>query len=115
MEPLRDYDSRHGPALGLFERTVYPTGHCPIAPGDLIMLFTDGIYEVNNSRGEEFGRERLMASVSRRMALPSDRLFDELLDEAQRFAGVREFDDDVCLVGVEVTQVGLDDSLATGI
>lgn len=102
VEPLKIHDARHGPALGLFEKTAYANCHCGLVPGDLLMVFTDGIFEVNNESGEEFGQRRLMDAVRRRAQLPADRLFDELLTEAQRFAGTAEFQDDVCLVGVDV-------------
>jgi len=72
-----------------------------LTTGDLIMLYTDGIYEVSDPHGEEFGQERLLAAVQRRVHLPDQVLFDELLREVQRFSGTKEFQDDVCLVGVE--------------
>jgi len=99
--PLKNYDSRHGPALGLFEKTDYPTCRCPLAPGDLIFLFTDGIYEVTNEQGEEFGQERLLQAVRKRIQLPAEQLFGQLLADVQGFSGSPEFEDDVCLVGVE--------------
>jgi phosphoserine phosphatase RsbU/P len=106
VEPLRIYDSRHGPALGLFERSIYPTCRCPIAAGDLLMLFTDGIYELDND-GEEFGQDRLLATVREHVHLGADELFDELLDVVQAFSGRKEFEDDVCLVGMEVARLGV--------
>jgi sigma-B regulation protein RsbU (phosphoserine phosphatase) len=102
VQTLKFYDSRHGPALGLFERTDYPTCHCPIAPNDLIFLYTDGIYEITNAPGEEFGQRRLLEAVGRGIQLPAEELFSDLLSEAQKFSGTTEFEDDVCLVGVEV-------------
>lgn len=101
VRPLKEYDSRHGPALGLFEKTDYPTCRCPFAPNDLIFLFTDGIYEVTNAGGEEFGQERLLEVVRKRLRMPAEQLFSELLEQVQNFSGSREFEDDVCLVGVE--------------
>jgi sigma-B regulation protein RsbU (phosphoserine phosphatase) len=101
VHPLKDYDPRHGPALGLFEKTDYPTCRCPLAPGDLIFLFTDGIYEVTNGHGDEFGQERLLQAVHRRIDFPADQIFSELLAEVQDFSGSSEFSDDVCLLGVE--------------
>jgi sigma-B regulation protein RsbU (phosphoserine phosphatase) len=103
VRPLKFYDPRHGPALGLFERTDYPTCQCPLAPNDLIFLFTDGIYEVTNKQGGEFGQERLLEAVRRRIQLSAEQLFTELLSEVQTFSGGNEFEDDVCLVGVEMT------------
>ena len=102
VRPLKVYDSRHGPALGLFERTNYTTCRCPLAPGDLIFLFTDGVYEVTNAQGEEFGQEKLLDVVRRRIRFPAEQLFTELLSEVQKFSGGEEFEDDVCLVGLEV-------------
>lgn len=99
--PLKHYDPQHGPALGLFEKTDYGTSRCPFAPNDFVFLFTDGIYEVTNSDGEEFSQERLLQAVRKRIQLPPDHLFSELLAEVQGFSGSREFEDDVCLVGVE--------------
>lgn len=104
VHPLKDYDPRHGPALGLFERTDYPTCSCPLAPGDLVFLFTDGIYEATNGSGEEFGQERLLGATRRRIRAPAEILFSELLAEVQAFSGNREFEDDVCLVAVEAGQ-----------
>ena len=67
-----------------------------------MVLYTDGIYEVNNSREEEFGQERLIHSIRENIRLPAEALFDALLREVQEFSGTTEFDDDVCLVGTEV-------------
>jgi len=106
VEPLKTYDPRHGPALGLFDKSIYPTCRCPIAARDLILLFTDGIYEVDNPAQEEYGQERLLAAVRQRSALPSEQLFDELLRDVRRFSQVDEFEDDVCLVGMEIQRTG---------
>ena len=106
VEPLKAVDPRHGPALGLFDKSVYPTNRCPLEVDDLILLFTDGLYEVNNAALEEFGQERLLATVRRHLKLPTETLFDRVLEGVQQFSQAPEFDDDVCLVGVEVTRLG---------
>jgi sigma-B regulation protein RsbU (phosphoserine phosphatase) len=104
IQSLEDHDPRHGPALGLFEKSVYPTCRCVAAEEDLLLLFTDGLYEVADPDGNEFGRPRLVTEVARRMALPAPRLFDELIAEVRQFAAGSVFDDDVCLVGVELAR-----------
>ncbi len=101
-EPLKVYDPRHGPALGLFEDSTYPTCCCPIAENDLFVLFTDGLFEVDDRGQEEFGQERLLSAVRQRARLPADQLFDELLTTIRKFGSGKEFDDDVCLVGMEI-------------
>jgi sigma-B regulation protein RsbU (phosphoserine phosphatase) len=104
VHTLKEYDSRHGPALGLFEKTDYPTCSCPFAPGDFVFLFTDGIYEATNAGGEEYGQERLLQAVRKRIRKTPEELFEDLLREAREFSGSREFEDDVCLVGVEAAR-----------
>jgi sigma-B regulation protein RsbU (phosphoserine phosphatase) len=106
VQPLSSYDRRHGPALGLFEKSTYPVGQCPVAANDLIVLFTDGLYEVEGPDHEEFGLDRLLASTRRRVDLPAVQLFDEMLAEIRQFAAGREFEDDVCLVGMEIARLG---------
>jgi sigma-B regulation protein RsbU (phosphoserine phosphatase) len=107
VEALRFPDCRPGPALGVFEESVYPLCQCVLAPQDLVVLFTDGLYEVEGSEGDEYGQERLLAAVRKRVNLPAGQLFDELLADVQHYASNRGFVDDVCMVGVEVARVGL--------
>ena len=104
--PLKTYDARHGPALGLFDKSNYPNCHLPLEVSDLILLFTDGLYEMDNQAGQEYGQDRLLEAVQKRCFLPPEKLFDELLLGAREFSSGREFDDDVCLVGLEVARAG---------
>jgi serine phosphatase RsbU (regulator of sigma subunit) len=101
-EFLKDYDPRHGPALGLFQTAEYPVGSLPISVDDFFLLYTDGLFEVTGQNQQEYGQERLLRTIRDRVQLPPDPLFDEILEHVKQFASGREFDDDVCLVGVEV-------------
>jgi sigma-B regulation protein RsbU (phosphoserine phosphatase) len=85
---------------------VYPLCRKALARHDLIVLFTDGIYEAEGADGKEYGQDRLLAAVRQRTDLPVDQLFDELLAEVQEYAGKQGFADDVCIVGAEVVRVG---------
>src|SRR6188474_244761 len=49
--------------LGMFRDTRYHEYYLTTEPGDLIMLYTDGVTEANDPHGEEFGRERLAQAV----------------------------------------------------
>src|SRR5947209_8647285 len=44
--PLSNVTGKAQPALGLFENAVYQTSQALLSPRDLVMLFTDGLYEV---------------------------------------------------------------------
>jgi sigma-B regulation protein RsbU (phosphoserine phosphatase) len=92
----------HGqPALGLFDDPPYETTETRIAPGDFIMLFTDGLYEVQGADEELYSQQRLMVDVQGLVGKPPGQMFDELLDAVRTFSVSHEFEDDVCLVGVE--------------
>jgi phosphoserine phosphatase RsbU/P len=92
------------PALGLFDDPPYQTTEIKILPGDLIMLFTDGLYEVQGLNEELYSQERLMMDVKNLIAKPIGQLFDELLETVRNFSVSHEFEDDVCLVGMEFFQ-----------
>ena len=71
------------------------------------MLYTDGLYEVESPSGEFFDQARLRQIVEQRLRQPAEQLFEEVLAEVQRFCPQIGFVDDVCLVGIEVQQVGV--------
>ena len=96
---------RAGPALGVFPKAVYETRSCPVSPHDLIILFTDGLYEVEGPNETLFDQDRLLEVIGRRIHEPSENLIEETLAEIQDFAVNHTFEDDVCLVGVEIERV----------
>ena len=53
-----------GPVLGLFPDVTFTTGGAQLAPGDRLVLYTDGVTEALNDEGEEFGEDRLLAAMS---------------------------------------------------
>jgi sigma-B regulation protein RsbU (phosphoserine phosphatase) len=103
IEPLAHASSRGEPALGLFDNPSYQTSEVTIAPGDFVMLFTDGLYEVQGLNEELYSQERLMLDAQNLLQKPAAQIFDELLEAIRAFSVDHEFDDDVCLVGVEFT------------
>jgi sigma-B regulation protein RsbU (phosphoserine phosphatase) len=88
-------------ALGLLKQTVYQSSEVIIEPNDLIMLFTDGLYEVEGTNSNEiYSQAMLLDAVQRRVQLPAGQLFDEVLEEVRSFSSGSVFSDDVCLVGM---------------
>ncbi len=73
-----------------------------LAPGDRLVLFTDGVTEAANAAGEMFGEERLRDAVASSAHLGATELQDRLLAEVRAFCG-DEFDDDatILVLGVE--------------
>ena len=99
--------NKHGPALGLFNDAVYPNSHCELSPHDTLLLFTDGLFEVEGPGGDIYDYRRLLEAVNRRRELPAFQLCHEVIEEVQRFSAGRNFSDDVCLVAMEVGPMGM--------
>jgi len=94
-----------GPPLGLFADSQYQNSECPMAVDDFIMLFTDGLFEVEAPDQKMYSRDRLVAAVRERIRLPAAKLVTELFGEIRQFSQRSEFTDDVCLVGMDVTRL----------
>ena len=101
VTPLANASGRGQPALGLFEDPPYTTSETVLVPGDFLMLFTDGLYEVQGQNEELYSQERLTLDVKNLLHRPPAALFDELIGVVRSFALNGEFDDDVCLVGLD--------------
>ncbi len=54
---------RSGPALGLFEGAMYETVRCQLSPRDVVLLFTDGLFEVEGSGGQLYDYQKLSRAV----------------------------------------------------
>jgi len=90
-----------GPPLGLFPDWNYGRGEVQFAAGDRLVLFTDGVTEVNGPAGEEFGEERLVAVLLENRHLSAKLLQERILAEVAKFSGGR-FQDDATLVVLAV-------------
>ncbi len=97
----REFLVRGGVPLGILEHGAFETDEVALAPGDVVLLYTDGITEARDGTDEEFGEERLFALAE---ALPRDlcaREFGErLLAGHRRFLAGREPQDDITLLVV---------------
>ena len=103
-EKLDGQDAR-GPAMGIFASVDYPTSTRPMAKGDLVMLFTDGLFEVEDATGEFFNEEKLRASVSRHAAFAPEEFFDRVLADVRKYSQRDTFADDVCVVGMQIRHI----------
>jgi sigma-B regulation protein RsbU (phosphoserine phosphatase) len=102
VDVLNGGGARPGSALGVFEHATYKTFEAGLEPGDMILMFTDGIFEVEGPEGDYFDQQRLIAAVERRIDGPADELLDGLLTETREYSVKHQFGDDVCLVAVEL-------------
>ena len=91
-----------GLPLGTFADSVYEVGQVVIEPGDLLLIYTDGVTEAVNESGGEFGLERLRAFVRDTFSSSAD-FQQKLFASVDAFTGqARQFDDITCMV-IQIT------------
>lgn len=97
--------SRPGPALGLIDEFPYTNCQSELSLHDVLLIFTDGLFEVEGIDEELFDYPRLLDAVSQRSDLPTDELCHGVIEEALRFSASKEFSDDVCLVATKIDRL----------
>jgi serine phosphatase RsbU (regulator of sigma subunit) len=93
-----------GLILGVKRNVVFEEKQVDLQPGDVLLLYTDGITEAENGEGEFFGEERLCSVVQELRQLPPAGLIEELLYQVRLFAGGKSFTDDVTLLAMRVEE-----------
>ncbi len=89
-----------GLPLGIFEDSEFVEGEATFAPGDALLLYSDGVTEAINPGGEEFGEERLQDLWREFGAEAPARVADLVLGRLAEFRGPAIQNDDVTLVVV---------------
>ena len=84
--------------MGLFEDWHCEIAEVQLAPGDMLVLYTDGITEATNADGEEFGESRLLATLGSNFHLPVGPLLQAIVEAVQQFSRGSEQQDDITLV-----------------
>ena len=77
----------------------YECGHTTLAPGDLLLVFTDGLVEAENDREEEYGEHRMLAMLDSYADRAAAEVLQGLMKSADWFVGsAPQHDDITCLV-----------------
>jgi sigma-B regulation protein RsbU (phosphoserine phosphatase) len=83
-----------GPVVGLLPTAPYSEQSLILQPGDLLILYTDGISEAMTRDDEEWGEERMIVAARASIHKPADDVLDDLFDAADAFtAGAPQHDD----------------------
>ncbi len=92
------------PAMGLFDQTNYHSSILPFKKGDSVILYTDGLIEIENSSGEWYDADQLLKSVQAKSGSEGlNDICDGVLNDIRDFAQSDLFEDDVCLLGVKIS------------
>lgn len=85
--------------LGLFDAWRCQVADVEIGPGDLLLLYTDGVTEARSDSGEEFGEGRLIEAVQRYRDFEPGPLLTTIVSSVQQFSGAEQ-EDDVTMVAI---------------
>jgi sigma-B regulation protein RsbU (phosphoserine phosphatase) len=87
-----------GTVLGIFPQTTYEQETIRLEPGDLLVAFTDGITEPENSYGEEFGEQRLFELLRRSAHLPPAEIISTVMAAVHEWTASPEQPDDMTVL-----------------
>jgi len=92
---------QRGAGLGLLAETKYEAAECGLAPGDSLLLYTDGAVEINNADGLELGVEGLMRLVGNGFLKSRGRFLARLDEALLAYSNAIRLPDDLTLVCVQ--------------
>jgi sigma-B regulation protein RsbU (phosphoserine phosphatase) len=91
-----------GTVIGMLPEASYDETTKQLAPGDILLIYTDGLTEASNRQEQEFGEQQLEAVVREHAARPAAEIRDAVLREVDRFVGDAPPLDDMTLVIAKV-------------
>ena len=102
-DTFRDLNGGNNLALGVFEDTDFKEAQQEIAPGQIILIATDGIWEARNPTGEMFSKDRIHNIIRRNAATTASDIQNAILDSLKRFQKDVKLEDDMTLVVIKIT------------
>jgi sigma-B regulation protein RsbU (phosphoserine phosphatase) len=93
-----------GIALGLDETYVYSEFQRTLVPGQIVVIGTDGIWEMHNAAGEMFGKDGLRQIIRAHASAPANEILWAITDALNRFRGDQECEDDITMVVIKVEE-----------
>jgi phosphoserine phosphatase RsbU/P len=88
-----------GLPFGIRPEVKYDFASVTLAPGDWLIIFTDGLVEAENARQEEYGEARLLTAIDAANAVVPDEMLNRLMAEVDGFVGnTPQHDDVTCML-----------------
>jgi sigma-B regulation protein RsbU (phosphoserine phosphatase) len=95
----------NGGLLGVSGNMAYTSGQMALVAQDSILLYSDGLFEIRGAGDEILGQDGLLALVAKRMDSSGEFLVRELVREVVGFSPEGKFEDDVCVVALEIREL----------
>jgi sigma-B regulation protein RsbU (phosphoserine phosphatase) len=93
---------RHGPLVGVAPNIVYRESRWHLGPGDLLVVYTDGVTEAQDGRGQFFSEERLAELMRADDASSTSAVVDRILAAVESFEKGAERADDITVLALQV-------------
>jgi sigma-B regulation protein RsbU (phosphoserine phosphatase) len=93
----------HGPVIGLGSSEVFSQKETNLEPGDKLVLYTDGILDHMNPKGERFGKQRLYDAIKMYRNEPLQKIMQLIKARLVEFANSEKSDDDISLMMIGYT------------
>ena len=90
-----------GPPVGLLPGATFTIGEAEFKAGDLLILYTDGLTDAENCKGEFFGDGHLIECVRALPDMTSEQLIDSIYDALARFACAPTLPDDLTIIAIK--------------
>ena len=91
----------HGPVIGTGNIHSFLREEMPLRSGDKVIVYTDGILDYPNDRGELFGKERLLGTLQEYAGSPVQTLMEMVQKSLKDFAGTASPKDDASIMAIE--------------
>lgn len=89
---------KHGPVVGAFDEIMYDEGTIQMEPGDVILVYTDGVTEAIDQKGDWYTVDRLSGFLEgEKLSAPSV-MVSAVADDVKRFKGKAQQADDITLI-----------------
>lgn len=86
--------------LGLFDDATFPAGHAKLNPGDVLVLYTDGVSEAQDQTAQFYGEARLAAALEKVYDEPAEDIVGDILLDVHTFTNDNPQTDDVTVMAV---------------
>ena len=84
--------------LGVIPETQFQQGTEKLEPGDILVLYTDGVTEATNPAGEQFGEDRLRRIVKENSHMTAQALLERIYAQIREYGGNIAQQDDITLI-----------------
>lgn len=106
VEPLSFSKEIQGPGFGLYPTHTFRNLKFRVEPRDILLLYTDGLSDAMNPQRQFYDVTRMGECLAENITHPPEELLKEIMSDARKFSARDDFEDDLCLLALEVQRLG---------